>query len=258
MSENGTPSFEEIATLPRWAQVAFAARCARRVFPLFTEEPLYAEGLGIPLVRRAIDLAEQFASGSDRSEDDVEKIAAVATKVYEVSGGTNSSRAAASTALTAARAAAAAFHARATDPASLDATAARIEAVAKAASSAVQQAGFFKTDAQPEIRRDFKTVLELSMKNAWTDDTPVPPSVFGPIWPDGTPDGWPEEVDSNDIILEIDVPDDATDEELLRIATDLAIRADALDREGGGHGLDIEELEITAEEPVSVPVGGPQ
>src|SRR5262249_18494856 len=31
---NTLPSEDEIAKLPRWAQVAFAARCARRVLPL--------------------------------------------------------------------------------------------------------------------------------------------------------------------------------------------------------------------------------
>src|SRR5437868_5117560 len=29
------PTEEEIGELPRWAQIAFAARCARRVLPLF-------------------------------------------------------------------------------------------------------------------------------------------------------------------------------------------------------------------------------
>jgi hypothetical protein len=29
------PTEEEIAKLPRWARVAFAARCARRALPLF-------------------------------------------------------------------------------------------------------------------------------------------------------------------------------------------------------------------------------
>jgi hypothetical protein len=32
----GIPTKGEIAKLPRWARVAFAARCARRVQPVFT------------------------------------------------------------------------------------------------------------------------------------------------------------------------------------------------------------------------------
>ncbi len=36
MSEKvNIPTEKEIGQLPRWAQVAFAARCARRVQPLF-------------------------------------------------------------------------------------------------------------------------------------------------------------------------------------------------------------------------------
>lgn len=37
------------------------------------------------------------------------------------------------------------------------------------------------------IRRDFERLARLARANAWTDDTPVPPEVFGPLWPGRVP-----------------------------------------------------------------------
>lgn len=64
MGEQGgatIPTSEEIAKLPRWAQVAFAARCARRAQPLFKHgwsdvPPEYADGID-----RAVAFAEALA-----------------------------------------------------------------------------------------------------------------------------------------------------------------------------------------------------
>jgi hypothetical protein len=33
------------------------------------------------------------------------------------------------------------------------------------------------------IRRDFDHLVKLANTHHWTDDTPVPPAVFGPMWP---------------------------------------------------------------------------
>lgn len=39
------------------------------------------------------------------------------------------------------------------------------------------------------VRRDFDRLLFLSKRRRWTDETPVPPTVFGPLWPaDATPE----------------------------------------------------------------------
>ena len=37
------------------------------------------------------------------------------------------------------------------------------------------------------IRRDFRTLRAKALAEKWTDFTPVPPSVFGPLWPDEKP-----------------------------------------------------------------------
>lgn len=33
------------------------------------------------------------------------------------------------------------------------------------------------------IRRDFDRLVFLAKKHKWSDDSPVPPEVFGPLWP---------------------------------------------------------------------------
>lgn len=42
------------------------------------------------------------------------------------------------------------------------------------------------------FRADFDRIRRLVDEKGWTDETPVRPSVFGPLWPDGMPAGWPE------------------------------------------------------------------
>ena len=40
------------------------------------------------------------------------------------------------------------------------------------------------------IRRDFERLRQLAKANDWTDDTQVPPEVFGPLWPEGRVPEW--------------------------------------------------------------------
>ena len=43
------------------------------------------------------------------------------------------------------------------------------------------------------IRRDFDRIAYLVKKHNWTDDTPVPPDAFGPMWPKGLTPDWAKE-----------------------------------------------------------------
>ncbi len=43
------------------------------------------------------------------------------------------------------------------------------------------------------VRRDFDRIARLVKDPHWTDDTPVPPDVFGPMWPAGRTPHWAEE-----------------------------------------------------------------
>lgn len=40
------------------------------------------------------------------------------------------------------------------------------------------------------LGRDFARLKKLARKEKWADDTPVPPGVFGPLWPEGVAPYW--------------------------------------------------------------------
>lgn len=58
----GLPMPEQLASLPRWARVVFAARCARRVHPLYGREWPSAAASHVDALDIAISLAEYSAS----------------------------------------------------------------------------------------------------------------------------------------------------------------------------------------------------
>lgn len=63
MSEPKLPTREDIAKLPRWARVAFAARCARRALPLFKQHWPAAPDVHLRAVELAVSVAEHAAAG---------------------------------------------------------------------------------------------------------------------------------------------------------------------------------------------------
>ncbi|VTR96315.1 unnamed protein product [Gemmata massiliana] len=153
---------EEIAKLPRWARVAFAARCARRVLPIVKKFWKTAPKHHLLALDKAVSVAEQTAARAA----DADYAAAYA----------------------AARAAAAAA-----------------AAYADAAYQSLLQvvtAGTINYLTAPA--RDFDRLHWLAVKEQWTDDTLVPPTVFGPMWDGSPPEWW-----SDDILA--DLPDETND-----------------------------------------------
>jgi hypothetical protein len=43
------------------------------------------------------------------------------------------------------------------------------------------------------LRRDFDRLASLAKRHRWTDDTPIPPDVFGPMWPNTIVPEWAKE-----------------------------------------------------------------
>jgi hypothetical protein len=172
----GLPTSVEIAELPRWARVALAARCARRVEPLYAGRWPEAPANHRAAVLRAVEVAE----GS----------AARASSIGSIEAAANAAVAAASAAIFEAGKAGSNFlAARAADAAALAANAAP-GMTADAVSNAASAAGL-ASDSNAAIRRDYELIRRLAAAEHWNDDTPVPPGVFGPLWPDGPPAGWP-------------------------------------------------------------------
>ncbi|HEX4612920.1 MAG TPA: hypothetical protein VH092_32305 [Urbifossiella sp.] len=66
------PTEDDIRRLPRWARVAFAARCARRVAPLFQQFWPKALPKHVRAVEHAVEIAEQATADADLDAADAE------------------------------------------------------------------------------------------------------------------------------------------------------------------------------------------
>lgn len=164
MADEATlPTVEEIARLPRWARVAFAARCARRSLPLFRSGWPDAPAQSISILEEGVQKLESSAGQASITAcegfGDVDIVAAASSRAPIIAQHIVRGVAAAVRAIhdtthyrRGASAAAAAKHIIAVSPQSVKL-----------------------------ISDDFHHLLDLSQNHQWTDDTPVPPSVFGPL-----------------------------------------------------------------------------
>jgi hypothetical protein len=172
MADDRIPTEEEIRQLPRRARIAFAARCARRVQPLFEHFWPTAPIEYRMAIAKAIDLAETAA-------------------IHSIDLAFDSYAAHAAHVAYAADAAADAAHAALAAAAHTDA----IADAADAALAAYDAAAYAAADAHPDafnelIRQDFDLLRRLATEKKWDNETPISPTVFGPMWPKGTPEGW--------------------------------------------------------------------
>lgn len=178
-----------VAKLPRWAEVALAARCARRVWPLIFRG--WNNDSFLIAVRRAVESAERAAAEARFDAKELETLQQGAADTADASPPDAG-----------AHAASVVCHAL---DAVEGASAIRSESpnVIYPAADAVQVGGFALLAAAAVespvrrwllcLRRDFDRILHLARKHAWTDDTPVPPDVFGPLWPKDLTPAWATE-----------------------------------------------------------------
>lgn len=103
-------------------------------------------------------------------------------------------------------------------------------------------------------RYDYELLSKAADCEGWDDSTPVPPEFFGPLWPFDKPDDWPEEAVSEpqdpELSLELDVPDDATDEQIAELVQQAMSRANAVLIGTGGAGLTLDEGSVQVWTPV--------
>lgn len=178
--KSGLPTRVEMASLPRWARVAFAARCARRVEPILLAAKLEADRSKVTICGWTW-VAEDSAAKGQGFPKPVHDHEAEMARVAVDFGPPDAAQAAA---------AAAAAH----DASFSDATGADTTAAAVAAATAASNAAPTDDDKiRIQIRRDFESLKCLAVSEGWTEGTPVPPTVFGEMWPDGAPD-WAREV----------------------------------------------------------------
>jgi hypothetical protein len=172
------PLADEIVTLVRWAQVAFAARCARRVQGLYRYAWPEAKPEFINFVNNAVDWAERIAA--EGKTDFMEML----NESWRAASGQMAAQAAVQAgALPAALAAQAAFAASTADH--LHSCSFAVNAIVTSATPSTplnQHLGC--------IRRDFGLLQQTARDEEWTNETLVPPDVFGPMWPAGLAPEW--------------------------------------------------------------------
>jgi len=241
-SDAEVPVFEVLNSLRRWARVALAVRCAQRVEPLASSS--YPGGTPDPAqyyAIRQVTLAAATAcrTGMEHPSPDQDTQAIGYIRAGAVLADVI-------------RAAVSALRA-ASPPDSTSAAGYANYAVSMAANAAkATNAG------QPFIAaawQDCRLLQILQVAHKWTDDTPLNPDSLGPLWPSGEPDGWPSPDDTADklqLMVEVEVPSGATDDEIKKITSDIADRLDRLHRayEPLTGGLTINRVELDQPAPV--------
>ena len=196
---------DNIGHLTRWAKVAFCARVARRVFPLYRELNVRAPEHFIA-IERAISLAEERASKGENDElrdpYDQQALAGTLHAIVEAALNTKADASGgvpvdiiyieASAYLAAAETAEAAYLTAFKDDLSeedLDIDKWTIHC----AEVAVTASPSFNEFISVALIHDLDLLCHNAQTDKWNDNTPVSSSVFGPLWPAGAPNGWPAE-----------------------------------------------------------------
>jgi hypothetical protein len=206
------PSPKDIAGLPRRARVGFAARCARRVLPLIGLHWPEDDGSwwrGVEATVRAAEAAAQRGAHGTRAA----AAAAAVARVVEKRIQTNQKRVGADPpsrdavweenarlvkVMTVVSAAVAAARGEAQE-AVVEALGALVQFFDRLASGNEPDYDAAGDPVEPDYMRwstapiaaDFRTLRDRVRVESWTDETPVPPEVFGDLWPAGPPLGWP-------------------------------------------------------------------
>lgn len=174
---------DAIDSLPHWARVGFAARCARNILPLFERAWPDAAPRRPEALRRAIGLAEQSAAeGIPAAELHAAIVAAIMTAgaallpLYGMSSSDEPGPAGEPDCQVASFAAKAAeWAAKAAAEAPSGSAHAALEAYTWARDAAdLAGAG----DVWDRLDADFANLRRAAARGRWSDATPVPPSVL--------------------------------------------------------------------------------
>ncbi|MEK6676354.1 MAG: hypothetical protein AABZ47_11955 [Planctomycetota bacterium] len=281
------PTKEELQTLPRWARVAFAARSARRVQPLFVKER--GGGSKGPMIAldSAITMAEQSAAT---------KFARKMPPINQLKG-RQLGRILVKMGRLRRPQVEKALEVQKTQGGSIDSILLELGYISEedlnlalAAQNGMPFVHSIKVDVLSEVitlqvydnsrlvplrfddvadarathcqaalramRRDFELLKVAAKERGWTDRTPVSPEFFGPLWPEGVPGGWPVEEENSEgveLVIQVEGPPGISDDELDKHVVGLVDRIDRLHRSYGGRGVTVDQIEI--QDPVLVEVG---
>jgi hypothetical protein len=117
------------------------------------------------------------------------------------------------------------------------------------------------SDLLMAMQFDIHQLAAWAQREGWTEQTPVPPELLGPLWPAGPSRQWPKEPTEPDegppvLQLEFAIPVGIPKEEADRLVGEIIQRANELHHAMGGNGLSISEGSAFECEPALAPVGG--
>lgn len=253
------PTNDDIARLKRFARVALAARSARRVQPLFDLD--WYEDVPVQhcrAINQAIAIAESIAASATVIHDAAKHAADAAYAANTFSQrNSNASPAAGNVAAVAN----AALYSSFPGHGSISAAALAVEVAA----ATFQIAAFSTGTGEEAIRRDYELLLTAQELGDWIDTTPVPPEFFGPLWPSGEPEGWPEaglepHLAGHQYKLTVTAPETIEDEEVNADVVELIALMDDLSRAMGDKGVRLNDdldvhIKINSNTPSPTPVG---
>jgi hypothetical protein len=209
------PTEAEISQLPRWARSAFAARCGRRVVPLLKAHwPDALDHRRLQLLKDLEQLESAVSKGVLTTRDPIEvdstPYLAELPEVAQIVDIVGSAVLSAST----------------------------IGSISGIEGALLCRAHAARVGVSASVlRSDVRHLLDLSRSYQWTDDTPVPPAVFGPLWPEGPPADWSELPKPTKLKLSVQVPDGLDDAAVREKLQKLTVALARLNVAGGGHGL---------------------
>jgi hypothetical protein len=182
------PTQDDLKRLPRWARVALVARAVRRI------QPLYLEGWPeAPLeFQEAIEAAiaeGELAASQGQPTPNLQAAGLGAMEVYgEAPDAIRFSKEYVNrTPYAAARVS---FAGRESKPSFADSGLYMALSAVRSFERASKRSGLMELFARL-IWEDFKFAEASAKSGKWKSTTPVPADVFGPLWPDGPPEGWP-------------------------------------------------------------------
>jgi len=185
------PTDEEVAKLPNWARVAFAARCTRRLLPLLALAP-EATGPRQQIIE-VVNAVEQSAIQAEGEQ--LLEFWGSALKASKQFRDLNLElqAAVASTAYRAALLAWGKGFMTAPEPGRIYKS---LSPTAWGESFVVAQA--IGSDITNALRRDYQVLLQTTTEQGWSDATPIPATFFNtPLWQSDFPADWPYDVEEH-------------------------------------------------------------
>ena len=213
---NESKIVEQLIEMSMYAQVAFVARCARRLLPLFSYCWKGVPEERIKVVEDAVTMIESYRLNMEESENIYEELRNIAIEVSNMIDKENSNINEGAVHIAVAISEIANAIAYSIGDNHPEATASISKSIDRII-NAIRQTPWERQIAK-EIKRDCDNLVKANAENTLPKDV-VSPEFFGALWPEGKPEGWPDYEDVNTIKFNVgyatSMSDEPTNEDLL-------------------------------------------